>query len=203
MADQVMSTRTSGAIGSILARDLGLMPSDYGTYRVKAGLATMKPGMFVTTFGETGEHIDILADADEYCTGIVLSRLDRAYSTDGSIIDTIDTVFAAEDEVRVLHLTGGRAIVWAWLTGLDITANDEGTGLARRGAPVYVPDATSTAASATNRTPGAGMTFGANVAIDYMTGMTLPYIKIGTLVQDATILDSAATPVGIIVKVQI
>lgn len=192
-----MSTYTD----EIQARDLGITRFDYGTHTVKTGVTTMKPGMLVTTFGETGADIDILATDDKYCTGIVLRRKTRAFSADGSVQDTVDTAFAAEVEVVVQYLTGGRGHMWMWLSGLDATTTDEGTGLARRGSPVFIPS-TSGNLAATNSTVGSGITFGANFAEDLET-MTYPLIQIGTLLQDVTIVDSASAVQGKIAKVSI
>lgn len=198
MADALMSTRTQ----EILARDLGLFPSDYGVYTVKSGLTTLKPGMIVTTFGETGSDIDIYADGDEYATGVVQKRSTRRISAGGDISDDVDDTFAAGDEVIVIHWTGGRAHAYVWLTGLDATTNDEGTGLARRGAPVYLPTDDPTALSLTNATVGALMAFGAALAVTII-GVTRPLWQVGVLLEDATIVDSASAVQGILAKVAI
>ena len=195
----LMSTKTK----SIIARDLGIHPFDKKIYTVKAGVTTMVPGMIVTTYGETGSDIDIHADGDEWITGIVLKRKTRKISADGAVEDDIDTAFAAGDEVWVLHVPGGRAHVWMWITGLTT-----GDGTVRAGAPVYMVDINSPAITATNLTVGAAMCLVAGLAhyalteaAPNTTTRTVPFQQIGRCLEDTVVADDAAAEVGVLVKV--
>lgn len=190
----LMSTKTH----EIIARDLGLMPSDYGIYIVKSGLVTLVPGMIVTTFGESGSDIDIFTDGDEYATGIVIKRTTRRISAGGDIDDDIDTAFAAGDEIEVLHWTGGRAIVYMWLTGSPVSA---ARGTMRRGAAVWLMDSTNALFTSTNPTIGAA--FAAVLGSIDMNASIHALVQIGILLMDATILDSTSSVAGILAKVLI
>lgn len=196
MADEVMSDFTQ----EILARDLGIHDFDKKDYTVKSGVSTMKPGMFVTTFGETGTDIDILTKEDEYCTGIVLYRKTRKISADGAVEDDIDTAFAAADEVKVLHLTGGRAHVWCWLTGAETAA---AVGLLRRGAEVFIIQEDGSVLDIDNATVGSALCYikGTLSMITITANQAL--VRIGTLVEDVTIADSTSAAEGRIAKVAI
>lgn len=194
MADEAISDRAQ----EIIARDLGLNSFDFGYFKVTSGVSDMKAGMIVTTFGEAGDEIDIFADGDEYAIGIVTKRKNRKISADGAIEDTIDSEFAAGDEVEVLYFTGGRAHVYMWLTGFDTAA---ARGTLRRGAAVKLQDFTSGTIASGNITLGSAMAFvlgtlDLNAAIHAL-------VTIGVLLEDAIIADSTSNPFGIVVKVAI
>ena len=193
MADEVMSDNCT----EIIALDLGIHPTQIKTFTVKTGVTTMKPGMIVTTFGETGESIDIFADGDEYAIGIVLRRLTRKISADGAVEDTIDTAFAAGDRVEVL-LFGSPAVVRMWLTGLDTAA---ARGTLRQGCPVYLLDLTAAAVASSN--PTVGSAFALVLGSLDLNAAIHPLIQIGWLMEDATIADSTAAVAGVIAKVKL
>ena len=197
------TTLMSTACLEIIARDLGLHPFDFKYYTVKAGVTDMVPGMIVTTYGETGSDIDIHQDGDEWITGIVIKRKTRKISADGAVSDTIDTAFAAGDEVEVLHRTGGRAHVYMWITGLTT-----GDGTVRAGAEVFMVDINSPALASTNITVGSGMCLIAGLdpyalteAAPNTTTRTIPFVTIGLALEDTVVADDAGAEVGVIVKV--
>lgn len=191
--DPLMSTKAK----EIVARDLGLMPPDYGIYTIASGITTLYPGMLVTTFGQADGEVKVLAVDDDWVTGIVLKRNTRKYSSDGAIEDTVDTVLTAGDEIQVLHQTGGRAQVYLWLMGLT---SGDGNGTIRRGAPMYIPSfsATATVVPAT-LTLGAGYA-GLIDGLDLLTGATKWLSQIGIVIEEVAV-PVESTTTGVIAKV--
>lgn len=191
--DPLMSTKAF----EIIARDLGLQPSDYGIYTIASGITTLYPGMLVTTFGQADGEVKVLAVDDDWVTGIVLKRNTRKISADGAVSDNIDTVLTAGDEIMVLHKTGGRAYVWLWLMGLT---SGDGNGTIRRGAPLYIPSfsATATVVPAT-LTLGAGYA-GLIDGLDLLTGATKWLSQIGIVIEEVAV-PVESTTTGVIAKV--
>lgn len=197
MGDETMSDFTQ----EILALDLGIQPYEQRVHTVGSNASTnMKPGMWVTNFGETGKDIDILTKEDEYALGVVLRRKNRKISADGAVEDDVDTAFAVSDEVIVQYMTGGRAWVWTWLTGLETAA---ARALMRRGAEVFILQEDGSVLDADNATLGAGLCFvKGSLNLATVTG-NQHLVKIGTLVNDVTIADSTSAAEGRIAKVSI
>lgn len=180
MADDTISVRGK----EVIARDLGIQSYMKGIHTVKAALATMKPGMIVTNFGETGRDIDIYATGDDWATGIVLGTRDRKFAADGAISGgDVDAVFAAADEVVVLYF--GYNVAWVYMF-LSEMVTAKGDGAIRKGNNVYLHNITATALDTTAYIDGNAMSV-LEGALDMITGLTQQYKQIGILQEDITI----------------